>query len=85
MNIKTKFNLGDKIFTLENKKVIQLIVENIGIAVIPDETHVRYECDVIDPERPAEETKRVKVKLSAQIKVMEEDAFATKKELLDSL
>lgn len=45
MEIKTKFNVGDKIYTVDNCAIKELVVNRICIFVYKDRTNIRYECD----------------------------------------
>ena len=45
MDIKTKFNVGDKIYTVVNCAIKELIVNRICIFVYKDRTNISYECD----------------------------------------
>ena len=44
MEIKTKFNVGDKIYTVDNCAIKELVVNRICIFVYK-ETNISYECD----------------------------------------
>ena len=45
MEIKTKFNVGDKIYTVDNCAIKELVVNRICIFVYNDRTNISYECD----------------------------------------
>lgn len=45
MEIKTKFNVGDKIYTVDNCAIKELVVNRICIFVYKDRTNISYECD----------------------------------------
>lgn len=45
MDIKTKFNVGDKIYTVDNCAIKELVVNRICIFVYKDRTNISYECD----------------------------------------
>lgn len=77
MKIETKLNLGDDIFFIHNKKVIQSLVKGIKIEVqsngIESNPDVTYLCGV------SEDHKLVAIKCA------ESDAYKSKKELINSL
>lgn len=45
MDIKTKFNVGDKIYTVDNCAIKELVVNRICIFVYKEKPTIRYECD----------------------------------------
>ena len=78
MEIKTKFEVYDKVFFIHNKKVCDSVVKGIKVEVssspIEISTSVTYLCNK-EPDH----------KMLVCIKVEEEDAFKSKEELLKSL
>ena len=69
MDIKTKFNVGDKIYTVVNCAIKELIVNRICIFVYKEKTSIRYECD----------------KNSQSFSIGEENAFPSREALLYNL
>ncbi len=44
MEIKTKYNLGDNVFTLSNElKIVEQTIKRVAVFVWPDETRVSYD------------------------------------------
>lgn len=72
MNIKTKFDIGYTIVFLRETKVLNTTVRGIKIEVRGEETEITYLCS-------QEPTQNI------QIKVLEQNAFKNKEELIKSL
>lgn len=68
MTIETKFNIGDQIFFIGNKKSTSSIVQGIKIE-IGAETTITYLCNNDSDARVG-------------IKVLEQDAYATREKLV---
>lgn len=66
MDIKTKFKIGDTIYTIDNCAIKELVVNRICIFVYEEKTRIRYECD----------------KNSQSFTVGEENAFPSREALL---
>lgn len=45
MEVKTKFNVGDTIYTVEDCAIKELVVSKICIFVYDNRTNISYECD----------------------------------------
>ena len=45
MEVKTKFNVGDTIYTVEDCAIKKLVVSKICIFVYDNRTNISYECD----------------------------------------
>ena len=72
MKIETKYNLGDEVFYIFNKKCKSSIVRGFGITVTENKTEIIYFCsDCSDS--------------MCRIKVNESDAFKSREDLVNSL
>lgn len=77
MKIETKFDEGDTIFFLHNKKVLKSVVQGFKVERLPKngkdhKTEITYLCN-------SESDQLVNLKVS------EQDAYASKEQLLKSL
>lgn len=72
MKIETKLNIGDAIFFILEKKVINSTIQGMKIQVSEKETEIIYLCN-------SEKDKQV------NIKVDEKDSYKSKEDLIKSL
>lgn len=73
MKFPTKYDVGDKIFFISNKKVVDTVIRQININAKKDSYEVIYLCNSEEGEQ------------RIHIKVAEEDAFISKEVLIQSL
>lgn len=77
MTIETRFNEGDKIFFISNKKAIESVVREIKIHRLQNEKDVYHNQVLYLCNKDGNAL--------VNIKVEEDDAFASKEDLLKSL
>lgn len=77
MEIKTKYNVGDALYFIENNKIINREIEHIGVKVTENlNISIKYYCYTMPKEV---------MDTNPLIGVNEEDCFPTKEELIKSL
>lgn len=73
MEIKTKYNIGDKVYTLHKNKITKVKIKAVNCALSNTERYIGYATDIVEG-------------LFNSNKVFtEKELFKTKEELLESL